>query len=682
MFIATSLIISALLSYLLYAVNPINFSKKWQNIGVGFLRFLTFFILLFLLLEPMLKLKTKNIQKPVILIAADNSKSVLMNKDSIFYKTEYLNKLKNLSNKLSKNYQVDFYTFGSSLKNNDELFFNDLQTDISDVFNKALNDYTNLNLGAIILATDGIYNKGQNPEYMADALQLPVYTIALGDTNIYKDIVIKNVKYNDIVFENNSFVVAAEILHKKINKSLVNISVEHNGKTVATGNINASGESGFITLNFSILADNEGLQTYAVKAQQVEGEISYANNIHTFQVNVLKSKQKILIVGNTPHPDLTAIKQAVESNQNLSCEVLLAGNLNTAKLKQADMLILHQIPGLRNEGIDVLQFAIQQKIPLFFITGASTNYSSFNKYFTGINITPNASNTNNATANYNNGFNLFVTDESQYAMFSKFPPLLTPYASYKLPADAQVLFNQQIGYAKTNNPLLFFIKDDVNYTGFLLGEGFWRWRLHDFLLHNNHILSDELINKCIQLIAVKNDKSKFRIKPLKSTFYTTDNIEFEASFYNEANELTNTPEIEIDFKHETGKTYHYLFSKTNNAYYLNAGELPEGKYYFTANAMQHKKQGSFTILPQIAEFINTTANYGMLFNIANKTNGKFYYASNFESIINDIEENNNIKPIIYNNYKIKEILHLKWIFALVVFIISLEWFIRKYNGYI
>ena len=37
-------------------------------------------------------------------------------------------------------------------------------------------------------------------------------------------------------------------------------------------------------------------------------------------------------------------------------------------------------------------------------------------------------------------------------------------------------------------------------------EGLWKWRLYEYLKTNNQILFDELINKSVQFLSVKEDK--------------------------------------------------------------------------------------------------------------------------------------------------------------------------------
>ena len=45
-----------------------------------------------------------------------------------------------------------------------------------------------------------------------------------------------------------------------------------------------------------------------------------------------------------------------------------------------------------------------------------------------------------------------------------------------------------------------------------------------------------------------------------------------------------------------------------------------------------------------------------------------------------IKNNTAITPIIYEETSIKELIHLRWLFFLIIGLLALEWFIRKRNG--
>jgi hypothetical protein len=127
-------------------------------------------------------------EKPVIIIAQDNSQSIVKTIDSSYYRSEYIDNLKHLIKQLSSDYEVVSYTFGQGVTSGDEKKldpgFDENQSNISEMLQYVGEAYEGCNVGAVILATDGIYNKGLNPIAAARRLSFPIYTIAMGDTTI------------------------------------------------------------------------------------------------------------------------------------------------------------------------------------------------------------------------------------------------------------------------------------------------------------------------------------------------------------------------------------------------------------------------------------------------------------------------------------------------------------------
>ena len=179
------LIFAIAISWFAYFYKQKSFSKR-QSIILFSLRSIGSLLLLFLLLNPIVKKKTNQIEKPIIVIAQDNSASIIKTKDSLFYKNDYLNSLISLSKSLNKDFEVKIYSFGSQSKENSSFDFTDFQTDIADFLTNIQNEYFNQNLSAIVIASDGINNFGKNPLNVLEKNPCPIYTIAL-DVNDAND---------------------------------------------------------------------------------------------------------------------------------------------------------------------------------------------------------------------------------------------------------------------------------------------------------------------------------------------------------------------------------------------------------------------------------------------------------------------------------------------------------------
>jgi ribosomal protein S24E len=118
------------------------------------------------------------------------------------------------------------------------------------------------------------------------------------------------------------------------------------------------------------------------------------------------------------------------------------------------------------------------------------------------------------------------------------------------------------GFVLTDEPMLSI--DNINNLAFLIGEGFWKWRLFDFDKNNQQQISNDLIAKVIQSIALKADKSLFKVKSIKQKFDEGENIVFDAQIYNQSYELQNNEDIDLTIKNAQGKQFDFTFSKTKS----------------------------------------------------------------------------------------------------------------------
>lgn len=679
-FIPLCLVLAAGVSWFLYFKNPLNIANKWVRWGLNALRFSSVFILLLLLLGILLKSSNKQIKKPIIVIAADNSESIITNRFGKEYKANLQNKLDKLAIDLNDNYEVKSYVFGNEIKADTALSFSQKQSNLEAVIDEIENNYSNQNLGAVIMATDGIYTKGNSPLESAKNLKIPFYTVALGDSNQQRDALIKNVRYNQIVFAGNDFEAEIDLAAFDFTNQPAILQISQNGQLLFKQNYTIDNKDFFKTIKAKIAANKEGSQHYTIAISQQRNELSYTNNQYDFFVDVIKSKQKILIVGLSPHPDLSALKQAINQNQNYEANIVSLNEATSELVKKYDVVIAHQLPGFRNEGLPLVKYIIESKIPCFFVLTNRTGFIQLNQLQNSLTFSAQQITTTSATANFNANNNSLYFDENTAKQLADFPPLQLAYGRYNLNSQSQVILRQQIGYVATDEPLLSV--DNSNNLAFLMGEGFWKWRLSDFEKNEQHQISNDLIAKVIQSIALKADKSLFRVKPIKQKFEEGENIIFNAQMYNQSFEMQNNDDISLLIKNAQGKQFDYSFSKTDKAYTANLGQLPVGSYTYSAKSTNQKdtKTGNFIVQALQAELIQTKADFQLLNTLAKETNGQLYSYNDLDKIYEKITTNENIQSIIYKNSKLDELINSKWIFFLILLLLSVEWFVRKWNG--
>ncbi|HNW98521.1 MAG TPA: hypothetical protein PKK00_08950 [Bacteroidales bacterium] len=682
-FLILCVILGAGLSTLLYFRNKkYVFTSKIKKI-LFVLRFLAITIIAFLLLSPLVETISRNVEKPIIIIAQDNSRSIIINKDSAFYKNSYPEKMKSFIDKVSDKFEIKTYNFGEKFSDSLSFSYKDKTTDISSLFDELQTRYTNRNVGALILATDGLYNKGKNPLYASGFASFPIYTVALGDTMIYKDLIITKVNSNKVAYLGNKFPVEIIITANKCKGSSTKLSVTKGNETVFEKSLDINSESFIQTINLEIEAKYSGLQHYHVSISALKDEITTANNFQDFYVDVLDQKQKILILANSPSPDVAAIKESLEKNNNYEVDFYLADNF-TKSIKGYNLVVLHQLPSAKNNITNITDAIKKENLPSIYILGSQNNYTAFNGLKTGLNIIVNTKTSQNeAMPVINNEFPLFLISDELKRFTDDMPPLYSPFGTYNVSNTSNILFYQKIGAVSTKQPLILFNELNGLKTCVIAGEGIWKWKIFDYAKNQNHEIFNGLISKIVQYLAVTENKSLFKIT-CNHKFYENENVEFDAEVYNESYELINEPEVSLTIYDSLNKKYPFTFSKTSNAYSLNAGLFPVGAYRYEANVKIGDKiltqKGVFNVIAINIESLHTIADHKTLYSIAEKHGGKLYYPNQLDDLLKALEKRDDIKSVSFTQKRLSDLLNLFWVFIIILGLISAEWFIRKWSG--
>ena len=664
---------------LYYKESKLDAVAKWVKNSLLVFRFLAVSIIAFLLLSPFIKTIFNKTEKPIIIFAQDNSSSLLIHQDSAFYANNYLKELNSLKEKLGKNYEVKSFTFGEKVKEEGVIDFSEKTTNIAELFEAVETKFYNRNIGALILSSDGVYNEGFNPVYSTENTNYPIYTIALGDTTIQPDIVLKEAIANKITFLNNKFPIEILGLAQSCKGEKTTLTVTHKNKVVFTKTYDITKNNQLIEETIILEAKEKGVQHYTISFSALANEVSTKNNSKDVYIDVLDGRQHILLLAHAPHPDLKALKTSIETNENYEVSTTYFDDFD-GNFEPYNLVVLHQFPTYSPVWLRKIS---EKNLSVLYILGNQSNTNAFNQFQTHIKVLQSNQRSNTTTPALTENFPLFNLSEATLKQVPNFPPIESIFGTYLPQEKAYVLFNQKIGNVATEQPLMVFFQEGNNKAAFISGEGLWRWRLNEYAKNNNHQAFDEIINKTVQFLSVKDNKDKFRVI-VANQFNENQEIIFNAELYNNSYELVNTPEVKLELKNEAGVDYQFVFNKSGNAYVLNAGVLPVGSYSYLASTTfsgeQYVVKGQLQINPLLVELNNTVANHQLLQNIANKYNGNMVLPTKINELEQLIKENTAISSIIYEETDIKEIIHLKWIFFLILALISTEWFIRKRNG--
>jgi hypothetical protein len=639
-------------------------------------------ILAFLLLSPVLKYLQNKEEKPMIAFIQDNSASEKVGfkkTDSIAYRKDVLN----LIDELKKDYNVKEFSFGNQLSDSLKFKFNEQSTDISSALELVMTTLESNNLGGIILASDGIYNKGASPLSVNYPYKGAIYTIGIGDTNVQKDALVARVFANKVVYLGDQFAIRSDIAAYACKGSQVTVTVfSHNSnRVISSQNAQVSDERYSKSIETILDAKSAGVQHFTITVSKVEGEQNLANNTQEVYVEVIDSKENVLIIANAPHPDVFAIRDALSKNKNYKIDVMTADKVN-AKIGDYNLIILHNLPSVNYNANSLIDQAKKIGISIWYITGSQTAMAAFNQDQDALQITSRGLSANDAQGVLNPNFSYFTVNAANN--ISSLPPLSVPFGDYKIGPNTQVLMYQKLGGVTTQYPL-FLVQQHVNgRVGVLTGEGIWRWRLYDYNQHNNHTLVDDYLLKTAQYLSVKHDKKQFRTSIAKTVYSESEPITFDAELYNENYELINAPDVNLVILDSANKKYQFTMNKNGNSYSLNIGNLGVGKYSYATstsfNGQSYTATGNLIVVAQNIEEVNTTADFGLLNQLAQNYGGEFIYSSQIASLKEKIKRNASIKTILRSTVNINPLIDWKWLFALLIALLSIEWFVRKRSG--
>jgi len=683
-------IILCLLAGLAYAFLLYKKSGPWGpvwNKVLFALRTVLVTLLATLLVSPILKQIQNSIEAPTFAIALDNSSSVseVLDSTSIGQLKSNLNKI---SDRLSASgYEVVVKTFDQKdYESVEEVPFESAITDIDKVLRNIDVDYEGRNLSSVLLVSDGIYNQGISPGYRD--YQHTIYTMGIGDTIPKSDLSINSLQYNKISYQGNKFPLVVQLTHRGYANESVAVSVNHKGKVVDTQRVVLSSDNQIDEVTFLIDAETNGFQRYSISAQRQDNEFTYVNNVQQAYIEVIEGKEKIGIIASAPHPDIKAIRSAIESNVNYELDqYILSIPEDVTKLKRSkekyDLIIFHQIPDRLGVGNAYIGKFKEEGTASLMIYGPKMDLRRFKNNFSVVDMTAVPNEYDNITAVFNQSFSNFKLSENLVEAFDNFPPITVPDGKTSVNPGAEVMLYQRVGSIATNKPLIIVNSEEAPKQGLILGSGLWQWKLTDFAENDDNKAFNELITKLVQFLSSKEDKRKFKAYPIKNEFLNNESVIFDAEVYNDLYERVYENKIDITITDTEGKAYDYTYvtNKNNTRYTIN--DLPDGVYsYAVSTYLGNSKEtltGEFLVKSLNIESTSLTADFGLMKKLADKTEGEFFNSDEWDKLeekVSAIEA----QGIIHSNEKYLPFINLKWVFFLLLLFVSCEWFIRKFNG--
>lgn len=669
-------------------VSGIRKSYRYLLIGI---RSAVFFVLLILLLNPFVKTEDAYYEQPTILVMLDNSASTAIKKSTYQGVETYRDVLNTLNFGDSSDVNFDFYAVGNETKPShpDQLNFDADQTNLSSAMQTLQANQSEA--GAAILISDGVFTEGQNPVFETQSLELPVFTVGLGDTTFQKDVLVSSVATNSTGYLNSKQPVTATIKSKGFKGQSIPVELRKGNKVITAKTITPEISNSSQEVTFALPLETEGLQQYQIQVPKLNEEWTEANNIQRFSIDVKDARQQILSLAFEVHPDVKLVRSLLLSDQNtnLTTRTWLQGNsfiegdfsLDSDTL---DLAIIHGYPqsGLRGSLQQKIK-ALAENVPLVI---AATPLFSPQRFEQQVTTLPVA-----VTGNWNfvpvsmhpevesTGHPIM---ELPAITYDQIPTVSAPIENLDNAPGATKLFSSSYQGRETQKPVL--LAQELGNKRRSLVTAFNWFRLEQSGSADVREFVQQLWLNIVSWTATSPDNQLLEVQPAQTSFTGSEPVVINAFLNNERGEVEANASIDISVSSDSmGARFYTMENKGGGQYQLDLGTMPEGLYSFDATAQKGERtidtqKGEFTVARSNAEFLNINRNDQLLRQIAQRTGGEyvpFDSVGGFWDRLQQrglLDQQREVQTTFLYPYQ-----HIGW-FILVLLLLCAEWIFRKY----
>lgn len=691
--LALAVIFSIFVGWWTYSGNTkLPGTARWVNVG---LRSLAVFILLLLLFNPVYEYEDSRTLKNDVAVVLDNTRSVTIEKgdwqgeESMRAVVDGLN----LDDTTSTRYRV--FGFDSDLFRTtpDSLPLDGSVTDI----NRSLTTLhqSGSTPDAIILVTDGIFNRGLDPTRAAERIGAPVFTIAVGDTSAVRDVLVRNVFYNSTAFTNSTGAIRAEILNDGFPDRSIEVQLFRNDVLEDVKTIQTTGQRSVHNAEFEVDFTEEGTERFRVEIPKLGDEWTTANNSYSFAIDVQDDQIRILHVAFEIHPDVSSLRHLLATDESILADYrtwsggdrFLGGSVPQSA-DTLDLVIFHGFPhrqmdsGLRSS---LAQFASGTNLLLLTLPGTDLDNLQNDLQ----NIAPIRQ---RAASPVGNILPLLNDAEREHAVFdfdipgnlNRGPELRGPVRNYASASIARDLLMTSHRNENTGIPMLSVQQLGNNRVSQLNA---WQWhRWQQSTAQEYREFYRNLKNNLVKWTSTGVSDGLLEFSPTRSSFDEGEAITFRASVQTETGQPDNEARVSVTISGDEFDSQDFVMrSLGSGRFRLETRPLAAGTYQYEAIAQRgsteiDRQSGSFSINESILEFTDTIRRDELLRFIAETTDGAFF---TFEQL-DDLREE--LRSRGFDEFRTEAFTsarrahHSAWWFLVVILLVGVEWTVRKiYN---
>ena len=701
-----ALVVAAGLTYWTYRDTTPTLGSGWRLFLSG-LRFLSLALIIFLLLQPVIRQLNESTEPPLLAVLVDNSQSIQLitgEADSASASTArsaLQPVLSSVTEELSPGASRSF-SFGRSIRSApplDSLAFAEDRTNIGAALEQLPAEVQDKNLRGVVLISDGQYNAGQTPVRIAARYPVPIHTVTVGDTARQRDLQVRRVATNDVGYTNSEVPVQATLQAEQVAEQSVRVSLHSGDSLLADTDVRLPGGTAEVPVDLSFRPQRPGRRQLSVRVSSVPGEATTRNNVRSTSLRVLDRKRQVLLLGAAPSPTFTAVRRVLETNADTRVTARVPrrdgsfyGGPVPDTLDRFDAIIAAGFPSesVPSEVTARVASVLSEGTPGLFFLDRQTDVAAWDNAFgallparppaTSIQWTRGPAQFGEESRTHP----VFETD-APLGLLAELPPLRIPTTAWSPTADADVLMTVQSATVD-EAPVLVLRERAGRRTALLLATGTERWATLPPSLSDADPLWPDLVSNLLRWTTTQTQDRQVRVRPIASQFEGDEPVELEGQVYDESMTPVPSATVDVTVMDSSGTEYSHVMDPAGDGQYqLDVGALPEGTYEYRVVARRSgseigRDQGSFSVGALQVEYQATRADPMLMRQIAERSGGRAYRPSTLSSFASDLSRSSSFTAEVVSNPTETE-LWRQWPFlAVLLLLLATEWTLRKRLG--
>ena len=689
-------ILLAAFSFFIYKYTIPKVTSRLRTLLI-IIRSLIFGLILFLIFEPALSFIKKEKVESGTYIYIDNSNSIAA-KDS----SERIARTASLIDDLNSSGGINakFFTFGKKIDSlypgkKEKINFSAQQTNFSNIVDHIKKN--NARINSVVILSDGIITEGIDPTYQAEKLQVPIFTIGIGDSTQKKDVEIYNVLYNQFIYAGKQTQIDVALKNNGFENKNTRVSFFEEKTLIESKDATLSG-TGLDKISFNYKPANGGEKKLRVVVSPLEGEASTANNSRTFYLDVLDTKLKVCLIAGTPSADVSAISKSISTDRNIQLKKLIQisqnkfwNDVKPTVIDSADLIFIVDFPTSNSSQalIDKISSAITINKPFFFLLSGNVALAKLKEFekalpfsFTKpvnefLQVQPDL--------NTESFSSYFSTGNNQKNIWDNLPPVSQFATELSSKPGSNVLVKSKVKNIPIGNPLIISRSLGKQRVFSILAGDIWKWQLQT--AERNPEFFDNFVNDIIKWLSTSSQQKQFKVTTDKKIYSPSEEVEFTAEMYDQTFSPVDTANITLKIL-SGSKTFDLTFSPSGNGLY-SSSFLPvePGDYSFEGtaefNGMKlNSEKGRFSVGEVQIERLDTRMRTDFLRLLANSSGGSYYNIEDIaglKNILRRMNLNSSKEKINKSEYQLWS---NEWVLIFIILLFATEWFIRKRAGMI